>query len=103
EAAQRPVPRRPGAVLSVRGLRQRYGARQVLALERFEAAAGEHWLVLGASGSGKSTLLNLAAGLLRPSEGEIAVGGEGLGRLQGGALDRWRGRSVGIVPQKLHL
>jgi ABC-type lipoprotein export system ATPase subunit len=90
-------------VLSLKGLHQRYGARQVLALERFEAAAGEHWLVLGASGSGKTTLLNLIAGLLSPSEGEIVVGGQPLAALQGAALDRWRGRSVGIVPQKLHL
>jgi ABC-type lipoprotein export system ATPase subunit len=97
-------------VLSVKGLRQRYsagavlpGARPVLSLDRFEAAAGEHWLVLGASGSGKTTLLNLAAGLLRPSEGEITVAGESLGGFAGAALDRWRGRTVGIVPQKLHL
>lgn len=90
-------------MLSVKGVRQRYGAREILALERFEAAAGEHWLVLGASGSGKTTLLNLAAGLLRPSEGEIEAGGQVLGKLQGAALDRWRGRNVGFVPQKLHL
>jgi ABC-type lipoprotein export system ATPase subunit len=90
-------------VLSVTGLRQRYGERRVLDLERFAAAPGEHWLVLGASGSGKTTLLNLAAGLLRPSEGEISVGGETIGKLEGAALDRWRGRNVGVVPQKLHL
>jgi ABC-type lipoprotein export system ATPase subunit len=90
-------------VLSLTGVRQSYGAREVLALESFEAAAGEHWLVLGASGSGKTTLLNLAAGLLRPSEGEIRIAGESLGSLEGAALDRWRGRTVGIVPQKLHL
>ena len=90
-------------MLSLRGLRQCYGTKQVLALDRFEAAAGEHWLVLGASGSGKTTFLNLVAGLLRPSEGEIEVGGQALGKLDGAALDRWRGRSVGVVPQKLHL
>jgi len=90
-------------VLSLKGLRQHYGARPVLSLDRFEAAAGEQWLVLGASGSGKTTLLNLAAGLLRPSEGEIKVAGESLVGLEGAALDRWRGRTVGIVPQKLHL
>lgn len=90
-------------MLQLRGIRHRYGARQVLALERFEATAGEHWLVLGASGSGKTTFLNLVAGLLRPSEGEIEVGGQALGALAGGAVDRWRGRNVGIVPQKLHL
>ncbi len=90
-------------MLSLKGLRQSYGAREVLALDNFEAAAGEHWLVLGASGSGKTTFLNLAAGLLQPSAGEISVGGQPLAKLQGGALDRWRGRTVGIVPQKLHL
>ena len=90
-------------MLSVKGLRQDYGARPVLTLDRFEAAAGEHWLVLGASGSGKTTLLHLLAGLLRPSAGEISVAGESLARLDGAALDRWRGRTVGIVPQKLHL
>ena len=50
-------------MLQLRGIHQRYGAKEVLALERFEAAAGEHWLVLGASGSGKTTLLHLLAGL----------------------------------------
>lgn len=90
-------------MLQLQGIRQRYGAKQVLALERFAADAGEHWLVLGASGSGKTTLLHLVAGLLAPSAGEIEVGGQALAKLEGAALDRWRGRSVGIVPQKLHL
>ena len=90
-------------MLRLTGLRQRYGAREVLTLRQFEAAAGEHWLVLGASGSGKTTLLNLLAGLLRPSEGTVEVGGQSLGALGGAALDRWRGRNIGIVPQKLHL
>jgi len=90
-------------MLQLRGIRQRYGTKEVLALARFDAAQGEHWLVLGASGSGKTTFLNLAAGLLAPSEGEIEAGGQSLASLRGSALDQWRGRNVGIVPQKLHL
>ena len=90
-------------MLSLTGLRLRYGGRLVLSLDRFEAASGEHWLVLGASGSGKTSLLNLVAGLLKPDEGEIEVGGQALASLRGAALDQWRGRNVGIVPQKLHL
>jgi putative ABC transport system ATP-binding protein len=90
-------------MLQLRGVRQRYGSKQVLALEHFEAAAGEHWLVLGASGSGKTTFLNLAAGLLKPTEGEITVDALSLAGLEGAALDHWRGRHVGVVPQKLHL
>jgi putative ABC transport system ATP-binding protein len=98
-------------MLRLTGIRHSYSAsavphavgRPALALERFEAAQGEHWLVLGASGSGKTTFLNLAAGLLTPAAGEIVSGGQPLAGLAGAALDRWRGRSVGIVPQKLHL
>jgi len=90
-------------VLSLRAVRHRYGAREALRIERFEAAAGEHWLVLGPSGCGKTTLLHIIAGLLRPSEGEVRVGDQSLGALSGAALDRWRGRTLGIVPQKLHL
>jgi len=90
-------------VLSLKSVRHLYGAREALRLERFEAAAGEHWLVLGPSGCGKTTLLHIVSGLLRPSEGEVRVGDQPLAALSGSALDRWRGRTLGIVPQKLHL
>ena len=73
-------------MFSLKGVRHRYGAREVLRLERFEAAQGEKWLVLGPSGSGKSTLLHILAGLLRPTSGTVEVA-----------------RPIGIVPQKLHL
>jgi len=90
-------------MISVASLRHRYGDRQVLALDAWRAAVGEHWLILGASGSGKTTLLCILAGLLRPSAGHVQVAGEDLATLSGTALDRFRGRHVGFVPQKLHL
>jgi putative ABC transport system ATP-binding protein len=90
-------------MIAVEGLRHRYGATTVLALDAWRAPPGEHCLVLGASGSGKTTLLCIVAGLLRPSEGRVEVAGEDLARLSGPALDRFRGRHVGFVPQKLHL
>jgi ABC-type lipoprotein export system ATPase subunit len=93
-------------VLSLTGLRLAYGGRDVLSLQSFSAAAGEHWLVLGASGSGKTSLLSIIAGLRMPSDGDVMVDGQPLGKmsaLRGAALDRWRGRTVGVVPQKLHL
>jgi ABC-type lipoprotein export system ATPase subunit len=90
-------------MISVEGLRHRYGDRQVLALDTWHAAVGEHWLVLGASGSGKTTLLGILGGLLRPSEGRVMVAGQDLVGLSGPDLDRFRGRHVGFVPQKLHL
>ena len=90
-------------MFSLSRVRHAYAGVEALRLERFAGAQGEHWLVLGPSGCGKSTLLHLLAGLLRPLEGEIEVAGARLDRMNEAARDRWRGRSVGIVPQRLHL
>jgi putative ABC transport system ATP-binding protein len=90
-------------MISVRGLAHRYGSNEVLRLADWKVAAGERWLVLGPSGSGKTTLLHLVAGLIRPAEGELEVAGENLRKLDGMRLDRWRGATVGIVLQSLHL
>jgi len=90
-------------MIAVRGLAHRYGAVEALRLADWRVAQGDRWLVLGPSGCGKSTLLHVVAGLVRPSEGEVEVSGEYLNRLDGARLDRWRGSSVGIVLQALHL
>jgi len=85
------------------GIEHRYGQTVVLDLPSFHAEQGEHHLVLGRSGSGKTTLLHILAGLLRPTEGRVRVAGEDLGTLKGDALDRFRGRQIGIVFQEMHL
>ena len=90
-------------MIAARNLKHRYGTNEVLRLQQWNVAQGERWLVLGASGSGKTTLLHVIAGLIRPSEGEVEVSGESLRKLDGVRLDRWRGATVGIVLQALHL
>jgi ABC-type lipoprotein export system ATPase subunit len=90
-------------MISVRGLTHRYGAAEALRLAEWKVAQGERWLVLGPSGCGKTTLLHVVAGLVQPSEGGVEVSGENLRRLDGARLDRWRGSTVGIVLQALHL
>lgn len=60
-------------------------------------------LLRGASGCGKSTWLALVAGLLTPSGGGVAVAGQTLAALQPAQRDAWRARSVGFLPQRLHL
>ncbi len=82
---------------------QRHGAAVVLRVDAWRADAGEHWLVAGASGSGKTTLLNLLAGLATPTAGTVRIGEVEPARLAPAACDRWRGREVGLVPQRLHL
>jgi putative ABC transport system ATP-binding protein len=83
-------------------VRRRYGGLTV-ELGDWRAEAGERWLLAGPSGSGKTTALHLLAGVLQPSEGRVTVCGQDLGALTGAALDRFRGRHVGIVFQRLHL
>jgi putative ABC transport system ATP-binding protein len=90
-------------VIALRGVVHRYGASTVLELAQWSAAAGERWLVLGPSGSGKTTLLHILAGLVRPAAGEVRIYQKDILALRGAALDRWRGATVGIVLQALHL
>jgi ABC-type lipoprotein export system ATPase subunit len=90
-------------MIAVSGLAHRYGAAQALRLPEWNVAQGERWLILGRSGSGKTTLLHSLAGLVRPSEGRIEVAGRDLRSISGTEMDRWRGATVGIVLQALHL
>jgi ABC-type lipoprotein export system ATPase subunit len=80
-----------------------YDGEEVLRVGSWEAGQGAHWLVLGPSGSGKTTLLHVLAGILRPSEGSVSIAGQDLAALGPAALDRFRGRHIGIVLQRLHL
>jgi len=64
---------------------------------------GDFLALMGPSGSGKTTLLNLIGGLDRPSSGVVEVGGEGIGRLSGSQLARWRARHIGFIFQFYNL
>jgi putative ABC transport system ATP-binding protein len=90
-------------MFALTGIEHRYDGSVVLAVPSWGAARGERWLLAGPSGSGKTTLLAILAGLLRPSAGSVSVGDCDLGQASGADLDRWRGRTVGYVPQLLHL
>ena len=84
-------------------LSYRYTDGPLVAFADLDVPHGATLLLGGASGSGKSTWLALAAGLLRASGGRIEVAGQDLGPLKSFALDAWRARTIGFLPQKLHL
>jgi len=58
-------------MLSVDGLRVRYGSLEVVKGISFTVREGEIVTIIGGNGAGKSTTLRTLAGLLRPHEGEI--------------------------------
>ncbi len=89
--------------VEIAGLRQAFDGREVLAIDALSVRQGERQLVSGSSGSGKTTLLHLIAGLQQPLEGTIAVVDTPLAGMRPAALDRFRGRRIGIVFQHLHL
>ncbi|MGI5238495.1 ABC transporter ATP-binding protein [Dactylosporangium sp. CA-139066] len=63
-----------------RTFRTRRGDVEALRAIDLTVAAGEFLAVIGRSGCGKSTLLRLVAGLLRPSEGRVAIAGTPVAR-----------------------
>ena len=69
----------------------------------WQVPQGEHCLLLGNSGSGKTTFLHILAGLRRPTTGRVVVGDQDLTTLPGAQLDRYRGRSIGLIFQQPHL
>ena len=85
------------------GIVHRYGSVTAVEVPDWRAGTGDAWLLAGQSGSGKSTVLHILAGLTRPTVGSVIVGGTDLAELAESARDRWRGRKVGLVPQRLHL
>jgi ABC-type lipoprotein export system ATPase subunit len=90
-------------MFAVRELRHEYDGQRVLDVAEWRAEQGAHCLVLGPSGSGKTTLLHILAGILKPASGSVSVAGQDLAALSPSELDRFRGRRIGIVLQRLHL
>jgi putative ABC transport system ATP-binding protein len=66
-------------------------------------AAGTFTAVMGPSGSGKSTLLHCLAGLDRPTQGTVRVGGTDLASLKDKALTELRRDRIGFVFQAFNL
>jgi len=70
------------AELSLRGVKKAYGELRVIHGVDLEVRDGEFIVIVGPSGCGKSTLLRMIAGLEQITEGEIAIGGKVVNRLE---------------------
>jgi iron complex transport system ATP-binding protein len=88
-----------GPALELRDVTVRYGSRSALRDVDLAVASGGRVAVIGPNGAGKSTLLRVATGLVRPTAGRVALGGERLETLDRRAV----ARRVAVVPQQATL
>lgn len=80
-----------------------YGSALTVDIDHFALEQGQSISVIGPSGCGKTSFLHLLAGLLRPQTGTVRILGQDLAALRGADMDRFRGRSMGLVLQRFHL
>ena len=72
---------------------------QRIDIKRISFKAGDRVVLLGPNGCGKSTFLKVAAGLFKPSEGQVRLGGADLWELDPQVINE----RVGYLPQDVHL
>jgi phosphonate transport system ATP-binding protein len=91
------------ALIEVADLAMRFPTgRMALNGAAMSLAAGELVVILGANGCGKSTMLRCIAGMLRPTGGEVRVGGRVISGLSGRALGDAR-MALGMIFQNAQL
>jgi putative ABC transport system ATP-binding protein len=79
------------------------GSVEALAGVSLALPPGSATAIMGPSGSGKSTLLNCAAGLDRPTGGQVLIGGDDLTAMSPDAVTRLRRERIGFVFQSYNL
>jgi putative ABC transport system ATP-binding protein len=93
--------------VELRGVRRTYGRGDaaVHALRGIDLALprGSFTAVMGPSGSGKSTFLQCAAGLDRPTAGQVLLGGVEITKLSEKRLTELRRSRIGFVFQSFNL
>ncbi len=89
------------------GVTKAYGRKsnlvQALRSVSIEFARGTFTAVMGPSGSGKTTLLHCAAGLIRPTSGQVMIGGVDITSLDETALSELRRTRIGVIFQSFNL
>ncbi|MGB1657546.1 MAG: ABC transporter ATP-binding protein, partial [Longimicrobiales bacterium] len=81
-----------------RGVRKKYGTFEAVKSLDLAVHRGEIFGFLGPNGAGKTTTIRMVAGILRPSGGEIVVGGDDLNREPEKAKSR-----IGYIPDRPYL
>ena len=87
-----------GEMLELKGARKHYG--KFAAVKGIDLAVhrGEIFGFLGPNGAGKTTTIRMVAGVLRPTDGQIVVGGDDLDEVPEKAKSR-----IGYIPDRPYL
>jgi putative ABC transport system ATP-binding protein len=97
----------PSAAVSAFDLVRRYGegdsAVEAVRGVSLEVPTGQFTAIMGPSGSGKSTLMHLLAGLDRPTEGGVEIGGQDITTMSDKKLTLLRRKHIGFVFQAFNL
>src|SRR5262245_7203149 len=95
------------AIVTLKGVSKIYGAGETavtaLAEADLEVRRGELLLIEGPSGSGKPTLLSILGLLLRPTSGEVVIGGRVVNQLPERELPAVRAGTFGFIFQGFNL
>lgn len=75
-------------ILELRNIRASYGSIEVLHGVNLSIGRGEVVALLGPNGAGKSTMIKVVSGLLRPTSGQLMVGGRDVTGAAANALAR---------------
>jgi branched-chain amino acid transport system ATP-binding protein len=83
-------------LLEVRGLTAHHGQLRALDNVSLRVMPGDVYAIIGANGAGKSTLLRTIAGLHRPTEGSVLLGGTDVTGLR---AERRLAAGIALVPE----
>jgi putative ABC transport system ATP-binding protein len=97
------APNRSEPLIQTISLAYCYPGNSPIQFPDIDVPQGSVVLLSGPSGCGKSTWLALVARLVKPSVGSLTVAGESVDNINGVAADAWRAKTIGFLPQKLHL
>jgi ABC-type lipoprotein export system ATPase subunit len=89
-------------MLITKDLKFEYTQQVKFGFPDIECAAGDSLVITGESGSGKTTLLHLLGGLIKPKSGKVILNETEVNVLDGSSLDKFRGKHISIIFQKMH-
>ncbi len=89
-------------MLATKDLKFEYTPQVKFSFPDLTCPLGESLVISGDSGTGKTTLLHLLGGLIKPQSGKVLLNDKEVNLLEGFSLDKFRGKSISIIFQKMH-